>query len=57
MRVIRTHGLQFSLRNCFKKCKYKKLLLLKLLGNIAYSPLIVKGDQDTWVTVFTKEVL
>ena len=30
LRVIRTHGLLFSLRNCFKRLNYKKLLLSKL---------------------------
>ena len=35
MRVIRTHGLLSSLRNYSKKLNYKKLLLVKLLGNTA----------------------
>ena len=38
LKVIRTHGILSSLRDCFKKLKDKKLLVAKLLRNTECSP-------------------
>ena len=64
--VISTYGRTSSNIWFFKKLKYEKLLLVKLLRNTGCSPfqqaeldsggLIVEGDQDTWDTVFAQKL-